>query len=85
MRRSSLGEVRANSKAQDRPMPDEAPVMTIVLPDRRWDAEDMARRWVRRVGESRYAEGAVWRGEMWRAAIEAVEDNLERREKREDM
>jgi hypothetical protein len=30
-----LGEVRANSSAQDFPMPLDAPVMRIVLPDRR--------------------------------------------------
>lgn len=32
--------VRANSKAVDRPMPDEAPVMSIVLPARRLAAAE---------------------------------------------
>lgn len=44
------GEVRANSRAVDFPMPLEAPVIRIVLPSRRFEtAEDMVRRWVRAV------------------------------------
>lgn len=44
-RRLFLGAVRANSKAVLRPMPEEAPVMTMVLPSRRLAAaeeEDIA-------------------------------------------
>ena len=43
----SEGEVRANSKAVLRPMPDDAPVMRIVLPARRLEtAEAIAWVWV---------------------------------------
>lgn len=42
------GEVRANSRAVALPMPEEAPVMRIVLPERRFEtAEDMVRTWGR--------------------------------------
>lgn len=39
-RRLPLGQVRANSRAVDRPMPEEAPVMRTVLPARRWPAAE---------------------------------------------
>lgn len=43
-RRLPLGFVRANSRAVDFPIPEEAPVMRMVLPSRRLAAaEDMVR------------------------------------------
>lgn len=47
----SAGLVRANSRAVERPMPEEAPVMRIVLPERRAadDAVAMVRKEVLRL------------------------------------
>jgi hypothetical protein len=50
----SSGCVRANSTAVERPMPEDAPVITIVLPLRRWAMlEDIL------VAERRWASGVV--------------------------
>jgi len=49
IKRRSLGAVRANSMAVLRPIPDEAPVIKIVLPSIRFEiaASDILRNWER--------------------------------------
>jgi hypothetical protein len=62
-----LGDVRANSKAVLRPMPEEAPVMRMVLPERRLDIdEDM----VVGVGEKYRIVCGVTRGYRRRWRVE---------------
>ena len=66
IRRRLFGDVRANSNAVERPIPDDAPVIIIVLPASRFAmvVVDMVC-WVRVVRGIRWCVWLGWRIERW--------------------